>query len=638
MRLPAIISNNMVLQKNEPIKIWGWDEPGNKIMVTLLHTSSVTESDTNGKWMVILPPMNNIGSCEMKVSGSSTVIVNNIIFGDVWLASGQSNMSVPVKDAINGQAEIENASYPDIRLFHVSSNAETGPIKDVVGHWEMCSPENVSDFSAVAYFFGRSIHRNIGVPVGLIMSAWGGTIAEAWTSREALIVEPQFCKVVEEYEETAKLPQEEIKQTHLKKVKDWKSKNLINDPGDIGFNQGWGKVDFEDTAWGIIDVPGKWQSKGLAFNGVVWFRKEIDIPENWQGKDCTIYLGPCDKSEITWFNNTCIGSLSIDEDEAAWSIPRVYRIPGSLIRPGKNIVAVRIYSHIYAGGFMGSLNDMKISLNGDENENISIGGEWKYFVEHNFGRVPVAELPPELPLGAGNPNTPYILFDNMIEPLIPYILKGVIWYQGESNAAKAAQYSALFRILINDWRQHWGSNLHFYFVQLANYAANSDFEQNSPWAEIRDAQRENLKLPNTGMAVTIDIGDSGDIHPRNKQDVGARLALIARNKIYDERIEYSGPVYESSVIQDNGDIKLDFSHAQGLHTPDNQFLQAFSVAGEDDVFQKCIAHIEGMSVVLKCSHIIRPNAVRYGWSENPSCNLFNSDNLPASPFRIHLSH
>jgi len=628
MKLPSIISDNMVLQRDAPIKIWGWDQPGLQVTVELLGNVAETQVGENGKWQVVFPSMSHVGTTTMRVVGRSEVTIHNILFGDVWLGSGQSNMEWPVKNISQAEEEIRNADYPEIRLFQVTQKAELGPIEDVIGHWEICSPASVENFSAVSYFFGRSLHLHAGIPLGLVMSAWGGTMVEAWMSRSALASEPRLRKALEESEATSP-------ESHQQTLQEWIEEQKIQDPGDSGFGRGWAATDFDDAQWETMEVPGRWQARGLNFCGVLWFRKEVTIPGCWEGKDCILSLGPCDKSDTTWFNNTQVGAMSIDDNEAAWSIPREYRIPAHLVRAGKNTIAVRIYSHVYAGGFTGRKEEMKITCAGAEGASLPLAGDWKYFVEHNFGPS-THRFMPGLPPGAGNPNTRAILYNNMIAPITPFAIKGAIWYQGESNAARSDEYEAAFKLLIASWRESWQANFSFYFVQLANYVANMDTDTCSSWAELREAQAKALELPNTGMAVAIDLGTPEDIHPLNKQDVGERLALIARHQHYGEQVEYSGPAYETVSRNADGDIRISFSHAHGLCTARGEPPRGFSILAKGQSVIDCTAVIDGTSVVIPCPGAEAPFELRYGWKENPDCNLYNGAGLPASPFRAVL--
>lgn len=647
MKLAAVFSDNMVLQHDIKIPVWGWSDPGDKITIAFAGQKKTAVAKKDGTWSVKLDKMPI--SCEpreirvsSKISKSSHLQIKNVLVGEVWICSGQSNMEWQLMNSRNSAQETADANYPNIRLFTVPRTANINPKHDINGSWCCCSPDTATGFSAVAYFFGREIHRKTGIPVGLINTSWGGTIAETWTSREALASDPFFKKVLKEYEYEIKNPNLAQKEV-LAKQKEWAEKHNHKDTKNIGEAKGWHKPDANVAKWKEMELPTGWQNAGHQYSGIFWFRREVDVPTSWAGKDLTLGLGPTDKSDVTYFNGVQVGSITMEQRPDAWCTPRIYTIPGSLVKPGRNIIAVRVYSNIYQGGFIGIPKQMQlIPVAGKDETPIPLSGIWKYGIEANFGLVP---SPPPPPRGQGNANSPYMLFSNMIKPLLPYGIRGAIWYQGESNADKAMQYRKLFPLMINSWRKAWGQgNFPFYFVQLANFQALKREPGESAWAELREAQTMTLSLPNTGMAVTIDIGEAEDIHPRNKQDVGLRLALPALAKLHGfKNLVYSGPVYRSMIIEKN-QIRISFEHVGGGLVVHGKKLEGFSIAGKDPSSPKgsavaskkfvwADAKIEGNTVVVSSPHVSSPVAVRYGWAENPPCNLFNSSDLPASPFR-----
>ncbi|MCX6984356.1 MAG: 9-O-acetylesterase, partial [Lentisphaerae bacterium] len=502
--------------------------------------------------------------------------------------------------------------------------------QDIDSSWCICSPETVGDFSAVAYFFGREIHRKTGVPVGLINASWGGTIAETWTSREAMASDPFFRKVIREYEDELRNPDDAVKGISAKQ-REWSDKYDKKDEENAGETKGWHRTDANIANWEEMDLPATWQGAGHQHSGIFWFRREVDISADWAGKDLTLGIGATDKSDVTYFNGIQVGSITMEQRPDAWSTPRIYTVPGNLVKPGRNVIAVRVYSNIYAGGFIGTPKQMQlIPVAGQDETPIPLSGKWKYQIEANFGLVP---NPPPPPCGQGNPNSPYMLFNNMIKPILPYGIMGGIWYQGESNADNAKQYRKLFPLMINSWRKAWKQEFPFYFVQLANFNPIRSQPGESTWAELREAQTMTLSLPDTGMAVAIDIGEADDIHPRNKQDVGLRLALPALAKLHGfENLVYSGPIYKAMKIE-NRQIRISFDHVGGGLVVHGKKLEGFSIAGKDRKFVWADARIEGNTVVVSSLQIPKPVAVRYAWAENPPCNLFNSSDLPASPFR-----
>ena len=416
------------------------------------------------------------------------------------------------------------------------------------------------------------------------------------------------------------------------KLKEWAGKYDIKDTKNLGAAKGWHKPDTNVTKWKKMDLPCNWQSAGHEHSGIFWFRRKVSIPAGWKGKDLKLSLGATDKSDITYFNGVKIGSLTMEDRPDAWCTPRIYTVPGKLVKAGVNMLAVRVFSNIYHGGFIGTPQQMKLVPAGlEETEGIPLAGIWNYELEADFGLIPP---PPPAGRGQGNPNSPHILFDNMIRPLSPYAIRGAIWYQGESNAGNAKQYRKLFPLMIKSWRHAWQQgDLHFLFVQLANYGQFVVAPAESAWAELREAQAMTLALPNTAMAVIIDIGESNDIHPKNKQDVGLRLALPALAKLHGfKKLVYSGPIFKAMRTEQNK-IRIEFNHVEGGLVVQGAKLEGFSIAGKDKKFVWADATIEGNGIVVSSPNVQKPVAVRYGWADNPKCNLYNSSDLPAAPFR-----
>ena len=443
VRLPAVIGDHMVLQQGMKIPIWGWAEPGEKVTVKVGGRSGGATAGNDGCWRVNLEPLKAGGPLKMTVAGKNTLTIDDILVGEVWVASGQSNMEMNVGSSANAAQEIAAAEYPKIRLFTAAKVTAFTPQTDVKGAWSLCTPQKVGGFSAVAYLFGRDLLKNLDVPIGLIHTSWGGTVCEAWMSREAIEADPDFKPIADR-----------------------------------------------------------------------------------------------------------------------------------IVKPDAN--------------------------------------------------------PPPKP---GDPNVPTVLYNAMIRPLIPFAMRGAIWYQGESNAGRSYQYRKLFPALISDWRKNWGEgDFPFLFVQLANFMARKPDPSESGWAELREAQSMTLGVPKTGQAVIIDIGEERDIHPKNKQDVGRRLALAAGAVAYGKKIEYSGPVYESKTVE-GGKVRLKFTHVgKGLGAKGDK-LTGFAVAGEDKKFAWADAKIDGNAVVVWSDKVPAPAALRYAWADNPECNLYNKEGIPASPFR-----
>jgi sialate O-acetylesterase len=634
VKLPALIGDNMVIQQGVKACVWGWAEQGEPVSVTMEGQSVMDTADTEGRWKVRIGPFPEGGPYELTISGKNTIILKNVLVGEVWVASGQSNMAWQMRNAVNGEEEVSRANYPQIRLFTVAQATSLSPKEDVEGRWVVCTPEVAGYFSAVAYFFGRELHQTLKVPVGLIHSSWGGTPAEAWTSRETLASDTEIKSILDSLNRALKIlpeAQSRYKKTRAK----WEENNYLQDPGNKGLKLGYASYDCSEEGWQGMNLPRGWESSGLPIDGAVWFRTVVDIPEFWAGKELTLRLGSIDDFDITYFNGVKVGETG-NETPNYWTVPRKYTIPGSHVRAGRNVIAVRVFDHYGSGGFTGFPADMALSLPGSDP--IPLAGKWLYKVELGVEPVKVDySTAPSAPFGGGNPNTPTVLYNAMIAPLTPYTICGVIWYQGESNVDRALQYQKLFPMMIRNWRAAWGvGDFPFLYVQLANYLEKKTAPGESGWAELREAQLKTLDEPETGMAVIIDIGEADDIHPKNKQDVGHRLALWAMAKTYGHDIEYSGPIYQSIVIEGNK-VRIRFSHAQGLHTSDSGKVKGFSIAGADGKFIWADANIEGNEVVVWSDSVTQPAAVRYGWADNPDVNLYNGAGLPASPFRTDNS-
>jgi sialate O-acetylesterase len=621
IELPKVFTDNLVLQQQTQAPIWGKATPNKEVTVTTSwdkHTYTVP-ADPAGKWQVKVQTPTAGGPYSMTISDGKAITLNNILIGEVWICSGQSNMEMPLAGwgkVKNYEQEIAAANYPQIRLLQVDKATSTRPLDDLKGTdagWQVCSPATIAEFSSVAYFFGRNLVENVNVPIGLINTSWGGTIAEAWTGGESLEQMPDFK---EEVKEIRALSEEEAQRTYEQKFKVWNEAVLS---ADLGNKNHWESNNFNDSDWQTMTLPGEWESKGLAdFDGIVWFRKTIDIPANWAGKALQLHLGMIDDNDITYFNGVKIGETT------GYNLDRNYTIPAKQVKAGKAIITVRATDTGGGGGFHGDPKQMNLSLAVNPQEQIVLANDWKYRVAVDMNKLEKAPLSV-----VGNPNRPTVLYNAMIHPLVPYAVQGAIWYQGESNSSCAEQYKTLFPLMIQDWRKSFGQDFAFYFVQLANYIAST----NEDWPSLREAQLQTLALDNTGMAVTIDIGEAKDIHPKNKQDVGLRLALAARATTYKENIAFSGPMYQSHTIKGNT-IRLKFAHAnQGLKAEGGAKLTGFAIAGPDHQYYWADAVIEGDEVVVSSPKVQFPVAARYAWADNPVCNLQNGAGLPASPFR-----
>jgi len=621
-----LFSNNMVLQQQQNIPIWGTASTNSKVEVTFRNQTVKTKSDENGKWKVVLQPENaGLNETLTIKNGKNIKTFSNVAVGEVWLASGQSNMEVPLVNnwgpIHNGDQEAANANYPNLRLFFVNRNTTVVPVDTISSDgWKECTPETVKNFSAVGYFFGRELLNNLQVPIGIIQSAWGGTVAEAWTSAESLSLLNDFAGDVEKMK---LLPADLEGQQNAYTEDDLKmhAEMAEADPGIEGNDTIFAAIGFDDSKWESMNLPGLWENTPFgAFDGTVWFRKHVTINAKHEGKAMQLHVAPSDDLDEAWVNGVKVGQ------SAMWGEPRIYNIASGVIKNGENVITLRVSDFQGAGGFNGE--PKHFALTDDANFNLNLSGEWLIHAGYNNLDIKTKPFKP------GEPNRITTLFNGMINPLIPYAFKGVIWYQGESNAGKAWQYRELFQTMIKDWRGKWNNgDFPFYLVQLANHMKRNEEPVEDMWAELREAQTLAMKLPNVGMAVAIEIGEADNIHPGNKQDVGKRLSLWALNKTYGKDIPFSGPLYKDFTVAD-GKITINFDNAYGgLKTSDSKAPVGFAIAGDDGKFVWANAVIENNSVVVFSPKVKNPVAVRYAWSANPACNLINSENLPASPFR-----
>ncbi|GHT22521.1 9-O-acetylesterase [Bacteroidia bacterium] len=624
--MPKVFTDNLVLQQQSQVPIWGKATPNQEVTITTSWDKQTCKvrADQAGKWRVnVQTPAGSSTPYTITISDGKALTLKNILIGEVWVCSGQSNMEMPLAGwgkVNNYEQEIADADYPQIRLLQVEKNTSTQPLDDLKGTdagWQVCSPATVGEFSSVAYFFGRNLYKNLNVPIGLINTSWGGTIAEAWTSGESLSEMPDFRPKVEEL---ASRSEEELQKKYEQDLKVWQEATFKLDAGSVNR---WENATFNDGDWQTMPLPGVWEEKGLEeFDGIVWFRKTVNIPAAWAGKELVLNLGMVDDDDITYFDGVKIG------ETRGYNANRSYRIPAKQVKTGKATITVRVTDTGGEGGFWGEPSALSLDVAANKKEAMALAGEWKYKVA-----VSKKDMKPQPVSVTGNPNRPTLLYNAMIHPLLPYTVQGAIWYQGEANVERAEQYRTLFPLLIQDWRKSFGPNLAFYFVQLAYFMDEKRQPEESAWAELRDAQLHTLTLDNTGMAVTIDIGEASDIHPKNKQDVGVRLALAARANTYKQNVAFSGPIYQSHSIEGNT-IRIKFSHThQGLKSKGNAKLTGFAIAGPDHKYYWADAVIAGNEVVVSSPKVKFPVAVRYAWGDNPACNLYNGADLPASPFQ-----
>lgn len=620
-RTAAIFSDNMVLQQDQPIRVWGWAS-GNANVTVEINGQKESGAARNSKWLITLAPMALGGPYTMTItSGDKKIEYKNILIGDVWICSGQSNMEMGVGGCNNAQAEIAAANFPEIRLFTVEKATSRKPVEDVKGTWVVCSPETVGGFSAAGFFFGRELNKAGIKNIGLINTSWGGTPAEAWTTLETLKSDPDYAPILQrdtDPEEIAK----KLEAKYGKMVTTESDRGILYNDSRM-FNEGWAGAEMVAAKWETMELPNAWEQAGLDIDGLVWFRKTIDVPADWAGKDLTLEITPIDDYDIAYFNGKKIGGIGPDAGGMPWATPRSYTVPGSLVKAGKNVIAIRVLDTGGGGGVTSTNDPFRIGPKGSGAEQaIALKGPWQYRVEAIWAVA-----------SSGEQNNPARLYNAMIDPIVKAPIKGAIWYQGESNAGRAYQYRKLFADMITDWRKAWKvGDFPFYYVQLANFMDEQPQPVDSAWAELREAQTMTLSLKNTGMAVIIDVGDAKDIHPKDKQSVGYRLAQAALAHDYGRNIEYSGPMYKSMKVE-GGAIRLSFDHIGGGFVAKGGELVGFAIAGADKKFVWAKARIDGDTVVVSSEQVAQPAAVRYAWADNPKCNLYNKEGLPASPFR-----
>ncbi|WP_245843647.1 sialate O-acetylesterase [Niastella vici] len=610
----------MVLQRGISIPVWGTANPGSVISGQLGTVGATAKAGKDGMWTLHFPKFIAGGPYTLKINEqgkpNTAIELKGVLIGDVWLASGQSNMEWQVQQAADARKEIENANFPQIRFFVVEHDKKLKPQSAILaGKWKVCDTANVKDFSAVAYYFARKLHGDQHVPVGIIQSTWGGTPVEAWTSRDKLLTSP-ITRARTLSNDTLSFDREDFVTDSLNWIRIW---HLVYNPQNNA-DKIFPAPEYNDAGWAPVEMPGVLKDFGIGYyEGMVWLRKKITLPESFAGKDLTVNLGHPEMNYSLYVNGQEI-CKNIWNSSPSHS----YTIPARLLQRGENTIAVRVAMLWGGGGLNQPADDLYIT---DGASTISLAGKWLY----------KKDLEPAFPKILNYQYYPTVLFNAMINPVIPYGIKGFIWYQGEANAQAAYNYRKLFPMLITDWRQRWQQgDCPFLFVQLANFMKTKPLPTESEWAELREAQTLTLSLPNTGMACIIDIGEANDIHPKNKQEVGRRLALIANKQVYKQNVIASGPLFKEFKKEGNR-IRINFTNTgAGLSTKDGKELTGFAIAGKDKQFYWAKAIIEGDHVIVSCDKVAEPEAVRYAWADNPVCNLVNSEKLPAIPFRTDV--
>jgi len=607
-----IFGDNMVLQRGKANTIWGWSEPGAKIRVEIAGTTAFGVAGADRRWQVKIQPPSIGSPYTIKISGQQTVELHNVLVGDVWLCGGQSNMQVPLRFARNGEEEVKAANYPEIRFFSVAPHPAYHHTDVVEGSWKVVSPETADRVSAVAYYFARKVQQEIHVPIGLVVDALGGTPAEAWTSVEALRPLKDFDVPLAELEKMAAAGAPE----YGNYVMHW------YDQYDVGLKRNWAAPDLDDSTWKSVDIPGGFSELGVPDTpAVAWFRKDIVLPEPLPTGRALLFLGSIERMDTAFINGTQVGASAWVEN------PRVYFIPDGVLKPGRNVVAIRVLKTKPQGGFLGKPEELRLVL-GDKTS-IPLAGKWK-------GQLSLDARPPQpLPIGYENwPVMPSVLYQGMLAPIAPLSITGALWYQGEQNSERGFQYRKILPVTIADWRKLFGQgDFPFYIVSLPAFQHRSETPVDDNWAETRESQAlAAASVRNSCLAVTIDTGDADNIHPQDKLPVGERLAFCALAKHYGKKVVYSGPTL-ASVERLSGSIRLRFAHADDGLVMKGASLEEFAIAGEDRKWYWANAHIESDTVVVSSPLVPNPKEVRYAWQSNPAATLFNGAGLPAAPFR-----
>ena len=617
LKVARLFSDHVVLQRQKPIPVWGWATAKDKITLTLAGQTQTTITDANGKWTLKFSPLEAGGPFVMTVSNKTTSLkINDILIGEVWLCSGQSNMEFMVKQADNFKVEKKNANFPQIRHFFVEHEVTITPETDLKsGEWKVASEETVGDFTAVGFFFAREIYQKLNIPIGLLHSSWGGSQIEGWISKEGMASSDEFKNYAQN------LPNNWTDADALQDKKLRKQLFGTDFMPTMEDEKKYVSADYDFSKWHNGDSPlGQWDWKGIwAFRGTGFMARKVEISSEMATQLTTLGLGIQDAQNEIYINGKLVA-------EGILKGVRKIVIPANTWKAGTNSLVVKFGKMIdpawYGSGLMGTNEDLFVSAN---KEKVSLANGWKLmpsFVDKH-----------EYVHSSNNIGTS--IYNGMIAPLVPFAVRGTLWYQGESNAGRAYQYRQSFPLMINDWRKKWNDDFSFYFVQLANYGGYQNSNQGSNWAELREAQTMTLALPKTGMAVVTDVGNPNDIHPTNKQYVGHRLAINALKKNYGQDIVFSSPMYDKVEFGANN-ATISFKYVgTGLMAKDKfGYLKGFEIAGEDKVFYYAKAEIIGDKVVVTHPKNQRPIAVRYAWADSPmDANLFSAEGLPANSFR-----
>ena len=619
IRLPALISDHMVLQQNATVTLWGWGDPGQHVLIRgSWGVSTSCTTDPKGRWSATIKTPDG-GDTEhiLTFIGGNTLTVRDVLIGEVWVCSGQSNMEWPLSAANDAKNEIASAEAPQIRLINVANVTSLVPLEDVKGSWSVCTPRAAGGFSAVGYTFARELHAALKMPIGLIQSDWGGTPAEAWTDEVSLSRLGDFEQALTQVREAAK---SQAATDPAAAERAWFASLHTFDEGEKA-SPSWAAPEYDDSAWDAITVPGQWPAPLASFDGFVWLRTRFEVSAAAAAGGAQLELGPIDDCDTVYVNGTLVGGMM---EDGKWNAPRKYEVPASVLHSGTNVLAVRVLDTGGLGGLSAKPQEVLLRM-ADGSASIPLAGSsWKSKASTAMTKLPAR--PAQIP----GPWTPTALYNGMIAPLSNYEVKGAIWYQGESNVGRAEQYQRLFPAMIDGWRRMWKEpRLPFYFVQIAPFGYQND---RGAAALLKEAQAiTSTKTPYTAMAATIDIGNPTDIHPTNKRDVGHRLALHALNKTYNlTQFACENPSYRSMKVEGNS-IRLELANAKDLKSPGA--LKHFAIAGKDREFVAATATIDGETIVVHSDKVTEPVAVRFAWGATDESHLVNGDGLPLTTFR-----
>ena len=609
--LHGLFTDNMILQRDVLCPIWGWTAPGTKVTVTLGEQTVSATADSDGRWMAKIGPKPAGGPHTVTIAGLKSVTLKNVLFGDVWICSGQSNMDFGIDGVNQWWNELPGGQVDGIRLYWIKPTSSFEPEATVTGSWAVASNESLLNnkkpyttvgFSAIAWMFGRKVHKQAGVPIGMIECAQGNSSIQPWSTLASLRQEPKYGAALDAFT------------FYEKEVTGWAK---ASDPA-YAQTESWRTSEFDDSSWSTIDLPQGTNKTALSgFNGIVWFRRQVEVPSAFAGQELWLNLGPVQEQDTTWFNGVFVGG------QDGYRRDHAFLVPGKLVKAGANLISVRVLGN---GSFIGKPEQLKLSVNNVSGESVSLAGPWKYQTSTPANKLTGRKRQYDriwMPAG---------LYNGMVAPMAPFAIKGVLWYQGEGNSGQV-EYERELTSMIRDWRAVFGQgDFPFYIVQLAGFGQLPNVPGNASWAVTREIQaRVARTVPNSGLAVAIDRGEIHDIHPPNKRDVAERLAALALAKAYKMDVPCEGPTYKGMKI-DNGRIRISFDNAAALKSLGSG-PAGFAIAGADKKFVWAQTSLDGETVLVSSPEVKEPVAVRYGWGDNALCNLYNNADLPAVPFR-----